>query len=324
VDRPVPLFSGLCDDAPVAPDRTGRVDFLATTGDPSPPAGGVPASRRQLSRTERSSDEEKRHDRPVTTSFHSYAAIGDSFAEGLGDDRPGGTNRGWADLVAQGLAAAAAEPVTYANLAIRGKLLGPLLAEQLDPAIALRPDLLSISGGNNDIIRPHVSIAANTARLEVAIDRAVASGAHVVFVTVANMTRHLPLGHLIETRGDRFARGIQAWSGKDGVTVVDNWFDRDLYDVRFWAPDKLHLNILGHRRVAAKVLAALGVPAPDVAEDDSVAVVQPTRGQHWREHVVPWIGRRLTGRSSGDGRLPKRATLLPVEPAPGGPDAPNA
>jgi hypothetical protein len=29
--------------------------------------------------------------------------------------------------------------------------------------------------------------------------------------------------------------------------------------------------------------------------------------------VLPWIGRRLTGRSSGDGREPKRPTLLPVE-----------
>jgi len=251
--------------------------------------------------------------------YRSYAAIGDSFAEGLGDERADGTNRGWADRVAEGLAsasraAASVEPVTYANLAIRGKLLGPLLAEQLDPAMSLRPELLSISGGNNDVIRPHVSIAANTARLEAAIDRAVASGAHVVFVTVANMTRHLPLGHLIETRGDRFARGIHAWATKEHVTVVDNWFDTELYDARFWAPDRLHLNSLGHRRVAAKVLAALGVPSSLNAEAPVPAVLKssPSRGEHLREHVLPWIGRRLTGKSSGDGRLPKQATLQPV------------
>ncbi|MCA1943472.1 MAG: SGNH/GDSL hydrolase family protein, partial [Yonghaparkia sp.] len=29
----------------------------------------------------------------------SYAAIGDSFTEGMGDERPDGTPRGWADLV---------------------------------------------------------------------------------------------------------------------------------------------------------------------------------------------------------------------------------
>jgi lysophospholipase L1-like esterase len=250
----------------------------------------------------------------MTTPFHSYAAIGDSFAEGLGDDLPDGTNRGWADLVAAGLASAAVEPVTYANLAIRGKLLGPLLAEQLGTQRDRGFELLSISGGNNDIIRPHVSVQANAARLEAAIDGAVASGTHVVFVTVANMTRHLPLGHLIESRGDRFARSIQAWAGKEHVTVVDNWFDADLWDGRFWAPDRLHLNASGHRRVATKVLTALGVTGYSTPEEAPTETVARSRAEHWREFVVPWIGRRLTGRSSGDGRLPKRATLLPVDP----------
>jgi lysophospholipase L1-like esterase len=249
----------------------------------------------------------------VHTTFRSYAAIGDSFPEGMGDTLPDGSLRGWADLVAGGLALATTEQVTYANLAVRGRLLGPILDGQLEPAIALRPDLLSISGGNNDIIRARVPIDANTDRIEAAIDRAIASGTHVVFVTVANMTRHLPLGHLIESRGDRFARGIQAWSGKEHLTIVDNWFDEELYDLRYWAPDKLHLNTAGHRRVAAKVLAALGVPVPELPGTPATEEAHPSRAAYWREHLLPWIGRRLTGRSSGDGREPKRATLLPVD-----------
>lgn len=32
-----------------------------------------------------------------------------------------------------------------------------------------------------------------------------------------------------------------------------------------------------------------------------------------REHLVPWMARRLTGRSSGDGRPAKRPELLPYE-----------
>ncbi|WP_258368799.1 SGNH/GDSL hydrolase family protein [Curtobacterium sp. MCBD17_013] len=246
-------------------------------------------------------------------SLSSYAAIGDSFAEGMGDERPDGTPRGWADLVAQGIAAAAAGPVTYANLAIRGRLLAPLLDEQLEPAIALRPDLLSISGGNNDLIRARVSVAAVTARLEAAIDRAVASGAEVVFVTVANMTRNLPAGRLVEGRGNQFASAIRQWASKDHVTVVDNWSDEELMELRYWSPDKLHLNALGHRRVAGNVLAALEVPLPPFPEELPPEVVRQSRAAYWREHVLPWIGRRLTGRSSGDGREPKRATLQPVD-----------
>jgi hypothetical protein len=69
--------------------------------------------------------------------FHSYVAIGDSFTEGVGDDLPGGGVRGWADLVALGLARADAQPFRYANLAIRGRKLAPLIAEQLEPALAM-------------------------------------------------------------------------------------------------------------------------------------------------------------------------------------------
>jgi hypothetical protein len=69
--------------------------------------------------------------------------LGDSFTEGVGDDDPAAPNgvRGWADRVAEQLAAR--EPdFRYANLAIRGKLLPQILGEQLEPALAMAPDLV--------------------------------------------------------------------------------------------------------------------------------------------------------------------------------------
>src|SRR5699024_10131268 len=83
----------------------------------------------------------------------SYVAIGDSFTEGVGDELPDGSVRGWADRVASGLAAQADGDFAYANLAVRGRKLGPIVREQLDEAIAMRPDLLSINGGGNDLMR---------------------------------------------------------------------------------------------------------------------------------------------------------------------------
>src|SRR6478735_12092724 len=93
-----------------------------------------------------------------TTAFTSYIAIGDIFTEGVGDDLPDGRVRGWADFVALGMAAASDEPFRYANLAVRGRKLGPIVTEQVDPAIAQHPDLVSLNGGGNDILRPRVSI----------------------------------------------------------------------------------------------------------------------------------------------------------------------
>ena len=80
-----------------------------------------------------------------------FVAIGDSFTEGLNDPGAGGGFRGWADRVA--VALAAQRPgFRYANLAIRGKLLGQVVADQVPRAIELAPDLVSLAAGGNDIL----------------------------------------------------------------------------------------------------------------------------------------------------------------------------
>src|SRR5437899_208455 len=84
-----------------------------------------------------------------------YVALGDSFTEGIGDPEPNspGGHRGWADRVAEELSRGHRD-FAYANLAIRGRLLQQILDEQLGPCMDLKPDLVSISAGGNDLIRP--------------------------------------------------------------------------------------------------------------------------------------------------------------------------
>ena len=99
--------------------------------------------------------------------FHRYVALGDSFTEGVGDhdpDLPNGV-RGWADRVAAVLASTT-DDFGYANLAIRGRKLAGVLAEQIEPAVALRPDLVTVYAGGNDILRPRVDIDALVAGIE--------------------------------------------------------------------------------------------------------------------------------------------------------------
>ena len=78
--------------------------------------------------------------------IETFVAIGDSFTEGLEDHTPDGGLRGWADLVAAALAAQR-PGFRYANLAIRGKLLAEVVAEQLPRAVELAPDLVSLAAG---------------------------------------------------------------------------------------------------------------------------------------------------------------------------------
>ena len=251
-------------------------------------------------------------DHPVA----SYAAIGDSFSEGMGDERPDGTPRGWADLVAAGLAIAAGGTIGYANLAIRGRLLAPIVEHQLPAALALKPQLLTINGGGNDILRPRVSIDAVAGQLVDAALSASAAGVRTVVVSGGNPTRHIPLGASFQRRGDALAVAVRARLHGTEVQFVDNWFDERLPELSYWSIDRLHLNARGHGIAAANVLAALKVPiagapeAPDAADD----LQRPRSAEYWRSYVLPWIGRRLTGRSSGDHRQAKRAALEPFGP----------
>jgi lysophospholipase L1-like esterase len=251
----------------------------------------------------------------VSHPFRRYVAIGDSFSEGVGDNLPGDQVRGWADFVAQGLAAATTEEFRYANLAIRGRKLGPILAEQLDQALALGPDIVSLNGGGNDIMRPHIEMADIVDQLATAADRIAASGAHVLLLSGANPSRHLPLGRVMQRRGTEMSDAVKRFFPRPGAIYVDNFADDAFHDVRFWSPDKLHLNARGHARIASNVLTALGVPVPgdwEVTPELGAQVPRQPAVFYYRDHVLPWVGRRLTGRSSGDGRTPKLAELTLV------------
>jgi hypothetical protein len=170
-------------------------------------------------------------------------------------------------------------------------------------------------------MRPRVEIGYIIDLLQSAVDRARDAGARVVLLSGGNPSRHLPMGALLQRRGDALAVAWHATIAAHDVPLVDNWSDSLLGDARDWARDKLHLNALGHTRVATRVLDALGVPVPTewtTASGDAAAPkderVQSSLA-YYREYVLPWIGRRLTGRSSGDGRPPKHPELRLGEPS---------
>ena len=246
-----------------------------------------------------------------------YVAIGDSFTEGVGDELPDGTVRGWADLVAQGIADATGEPIQYANLAIRGRLLGRILSEQVEPAVALAPTLVTFNGGGNDMLRPGTNLSWIAGETERALRRLQSAGAEPVLLAGANPTASIPRGSRVSVKGDELVVAASAIAERLGIRFVNNWGDPVLGARQYWSQDRLHLAPVGHRRVAANVLRALDFDVPADWEVTAAAIPSPTRREqlaYMREHVVPWVGRRLTGRSSGDGRAPKFAAWTWVHP----------
>ncbi|GAB2973079.1 SGNH/GDSL hydrolase family protein [Nocardioides montaniterrae] len=250
-------------------------------------------------------------------SFQRYVALGDSFTEGVGDPDPTRPNglRGWADRVAEALALG--NPgFGYANLAIRGRKLPAIIADQIEPALALEPDLVTIHGGGNDVLRPKVDLDALAASYDEAIGRLSDSGAHVVMFTIADPGSSATF-RLVRGRFAIFNEWVREIAEKHDATVVDMWRARGWTDAGIVDEDRLHLNAIGHTAIAAMVLDALGLEH-DLTWDATPRPVLSRRDQRradldWATtHLAPWVKRRVTGRSSGDGVEPKRPTLAPI------------
>jgi lysophospholipase L1-like esterase len=254
----------------------------------------------------------------------SFVAVGDSFTEGLDDPHPSGEGyRGWADLVAAALAARS-PGFRYANLAVRGRLFPRVVAEQVPSALAMGADLISFAAGGNDVLRPGFDGAGLVARFDETIARLRASGADVVVFRFADLTARLPARRVIGPRVALLNRAVGETAERHGAVLVDLSVDDEFANPALWSADRLHLSSAGHRRVAAHVLTALGVPPdPDwwrtPARPDPLpwAAARAADLRWVGRHLVPWTVRRLTGRSSGDGVTPKRPLLAPLEVADG-------
>lgn len=245
-----------------------------------------------------------------------YVAIGDSFTEGVGDELPDGRPRGWADLVAQGWANGTGQAIEYANLAIRGRLAWPVVREQLEPALALKPTHLSFNGGGNDMLRRKTTIASIVDAFIHVLNRCDQEGVQLILLSGADPSAGLPMSKLIHSRGNALSDAVLARiRNRDDVIRALNWPDRTLAQREFWSPDRLHMNLRGHHRVAARVLSALGVPFDETWWDLPVEP-DPHLGSraYYREHVAPWVRRRLTRTSSGDGRTAKFADWVHIAP----------
>lgn len=244
-----------------------------------------------------------------------YVAIGDSFTEGIGDpeaESPGG-HRGWADRVAENLARTA-DGFSYANLAIRGRLLQQILDEQVDAALELRPDLISISAGGNDIIRPGTDPDEVASRLDGGIGRLSRDGATVVMFNGPDIGG-TPVLRRMRGKVAIYNENLRTIAKRHDAIVADMWALRELSDPRMWALDRLHFSPIGHQTVARMVLDALNVD-----HDLEPFEAEPLPQRSWRaarvddvgwarEHLAPWIVRRVRQRSSGDGVAPKRPSF---------------
>jgi lysophospholipase L1-like esterase len=256
---------------------------------------------------------------PLSTPPHtSLVAVGDSFTEGMSDLLPDGSYRGWADVLAHRMAART-PGFRYANLAVRGKLIQQIVDEQVPVAAAMGADVITLVGGLNDTLRPKCDMGRVRALLTEAVEQLAPACKQLVLMRSPG--RQGPVLERFRPRMEELFDVVDSLAERHGALVVDLYAAPSLGDPRLWDVDRLHLTAEGHRRVAEAVWQTLGHEPEDTAWHTPMPATLPpgwgarrvADARFARQYLLPWIGRRLTGRSSGDGLPPKRAELLPYE-----------
>src|SRR5215213_3554199 len=258
----------------------------------------------------------------MVTTYRRYVAIGDSSTEGLEDPDGNGGYIGFADRLAQHIADGQDEPLEYANLGIRGYKMREIRYTQLDRALAMKPDLLSIFGGVNDVLSARCDFDALRAEFVIVFGELRRAGSTVITFTMPDPAAINPLAANLRDRVTKLNAIIRSEAARREVRLVDFEAYPVAVDPRLWFDDRLHGNTLGHIRVAAALAWRLGVAGSDESWTGPVGEeLVPRRplerlssDLEWARHyLAPWLGKGFRRLSSGRGIQPKRPipTIVP-------------
>ncbi|MET0811961.1 MAG: glycosyltransferase [Microbacterium sp.] len=247
-----------------------------------------------------------------------FVALGDSLTEGLCDTSrtTGGAYRGWADRLAQLLAHAGSGggELRYANLAVRSRRVRDLTSGQVARALALKPDLVSILIGANDLVGWAADPARLAAELEASIALLRSSGIDVLLVTPF-LPRRIT-ARLFARRFAAYASELRRIAAAHGTLLLDLEAHPEIGALDMWAEDKVHLRSRGHRFLGYRAADVLGMPHAEElgvldaalhADDD-----RPMSGRWLTRDALPWLWRRVRGRTAGDGRVPKHDDYIVI------------
>ncbi len=226
------------------------------------------------------------------------AAIGDSLAFGTGAAGPEDGQRGFVKHIADAIPQS-----QFVQLARPGARIRNAVSDQLGPALLLKPDVLFVTGGMNDVLRGDF----DPEEVRDGVDRIFAAGASVGALVISVRLPHLDARYKLPSRLNTIAR--------DRIDAVNEAFDQaarwwGTFFLDFtthpwmthrssWHIDCMHPSETGHRalaRLIAPVLGQMGIQTTtsrhlgDVDDYPLTKTAHPMAKAWWvLTHVVPWV-----------------------------------
>ncbi|MEC0093493.1 SGNH/GDSL hydrolase family protein [Paenibacillus macquariensis] len=188
-----------------------------------------------------------------------FVALGDSFTEGIGDTVEGAELKSWVDRFAH----LHTPELQYTNLAKRGLVTHEVRLKQLEQALALQPDLVSLIAGANDILKGRWNRDEYKTDMELMINRLHKSGADIIIANLPDFTVRLPLPveqqHVVKAQLIEANEIIQSLSNEYKLYHIDCWNHPMAKDNTLWSKDLIHPNSRGYRVIAETIFNHVSV-----------------------------------------------------------------
>lgn len=252
--------------------------------------------------------------------FERYVALGDSSTEGLDDPDDSGGYRGWSRRLAQRIAEVQGA-LWYANFGVRGLTTRQILRQQLEPGLAMRPDLATVFSGTNDLIALRFEVNEVAHDMEEIQRALIAGGATVLTFTLPVLTPVMPFARLFVPRIRALNEALRGVCGRTGTILLDFAAYQVGSDPRIWSADRIHANTIGHIRVADALAYALQLPGSNDSWSRPLPPATPQTPWEWlaaeahwtRRHLLPWMGRGLRSRVAQSPQEREKPTLQRME-----------
>ena len=110
----------------------------------------------------------------------------------------------------------------------------------------MRPDLISVCVGMNDITRPGLLFDRALADLDLMHRRLAQSGATIVTTTFPDIARIVPIGRVLTSRMLRANEAIRTAADRHGFKLVDLYSAPSMTQPDTWSNDRVHGSTKGH------------------------------------------------------------------------------
>lgn len=192
--------------------------------------------------------------------WNRYVAIGDSFTEGIGDSFEGFAKLSAMDRLADALRQSNPD-LKYTNLAKRGLLLAEVREQQLESAVKLTPDFVTIVAGINDILKGQFDEVRWEAEMRILYETLTKTGAVVI---TGNVPKFPLLDTLKEPMSTRIKRNISKGDAiierlvaQYPVILVNAREISSQCNLDDWSRDGVHPNSRGYFKFAKGILDAI-------------------------------------------------------------------